>query len=167
MSPVLFALWWAVLAWAGEQSILMYERFIRHRPETWVLEYAWLGLIAYALTFGIAGTILRGFARTPRRQHAIEGALAGLAGFCFLLVFGSLAAAAAVLLAMGLGVRVATLSERTRSLLHGLIRRTLPALGVAAGAALIGTAIWYPMQEQAALRKLPPAPPNAPNVILL
>ena len=161
------ALWWALLAWAGEQSFLMYLRFLRHQPETWHIEYVWLGLLAYAALFVATSLVVQMFARSERAQRIAEGTVAGLATLCLLLVFGSLAKAAAFLLAAGLAARISTLSTRWRDLLHSVVNRTLPVLTFGAALIFVVTATWYPMRERMTTAGLPAAPPNAPNVVML
>jgi arylsulfatase A-like enzyme len=166
-SLLLLALWWGVLAWAGEHLWLMYLRFVRHRPETWLIEYVWLGLIAYLMVFACAGSVLRLLAGTQRTRRVAEGGLAGLGALCFLLVFGSLAKAAALLLAVGFAVRIATLSDWMKHFQYRIVRSTWPALGAGAVLVFVVTAAWHPLQERITLWRLPTAAASAPNVVLL
>lgn len=161
------ALWWALAAWAGEHAVLLFLRIVRHRPEAWLVEYVWLGLIGYVLVFACVGLVAQRLVRTEQGARIADGVFAGLAAVWGLLVFGWLAGLAVVLMGLGFGVRIATLSTRAKHLLQVVIRSTMPPLAAGAAVAFVVAVTWYPLQERRARAKLPAAPANAPNIILL
>lgn len=145
----------------------MGRRFLFARPNTWLLDYVWLGFLQYALIFGVLLLVPRRGARTGLMRQVSSGVIAGAAAFCFLCAWSGLSGSAALLLAGGVGSRVATLSDTRRAALRHLVDRTVKPLAIGAAMVSILACAWYPAQERWAASRLSTPPPHAPNILLL
>ena len=74
---------------------------------------------------------------------------------------------AVLLLAAGLAIQTCRLITSHADRFHLLVRRTVPYLIALVAALGLCVGAWKLIPEYRALKKLPPAPKNAPNVLLI
>ncbi len=169
---LLMAVWFGLLAGLAEVLALAVKKFFLHyefleQP----LQVVWMAPLANAVLYAIPGLILFLIAR--RRPRLVTVPVAALI-FAFLGFFGLLlvlplrvSEGAAALLAAGLAVQSARFVAAHSHGLHALVRRStawMVALVVGLG---LGLQAWQTLAERRALATLPPASPNASNVLLI
>lgn len=130
----------------------------------------WLPAAANLVWFGIAALALALLHRLwPGRVSAARaiGVLAGLAALSLTMLFTRMHDVAHTLIAVGVGVQASRLLERQgEGALRGLRRALLPALGLAALAA-VGSTLVPRFREARALAATPAPPAGRPNVLLI
>ena len=169
---LLLAVWFGSLAGLAEVLVLAVKKYslhyhFLHQP----LEVVWMAPLANAAFYAIPGFALFLIAwRWPRlvtlRRAALPFTFLGFFGLLMTLPF-RLSEWAAALLAAGLAVQTAHVIAAHPQRFRALVRRTLAwmvALIVGLGLGLQG---WQALTERRALATLPPASPNAPNVLLI
>lgn len=130
----------------------------------------WLPAAANLVWFGIAALPLALLHRSwPGRLSAARaiGVLAGLAALSLTMLFTRMHDVAHTLIAVGVGVQASRLLEgQGEGALRGLRRALLPALGLAALAAVGSTQVPR-FREARALAATPAPPAGRPNVLLI
>jgi arylsulfatase A-like enzyme len=130
----------------------------------------WISPVFHAvlLILGVTGLwLLSKATRLDVPLFVVVGLVGGIAFFCWVLRLGRLPQFAAAILSLGVGVQLARM---TRSNEQGALRFLKRSFVFVCAVALVtGTtaASWAALQEQRFLRGLPPAPSNAPNVLLI
>jgi arylsulfatase A-like enzyme len=162
----------AVLAAAGELLIIAWRRW--SGVFTWTgADVAWMTPAGYLLIFAVPALIvapLAGRRRWLPVSALVAGVGVGLGTMAVIRLLGSqrIHIAALLLFGLGIGVRAARMMRsRPPELLHRLLRRTLlvGVLGLLIGAGSL--LVWQArfLRQRVAIAR--PAPPDAPNVLLL
>jgi len=167
---LLLAVWFGLLAGLAEASLLAVKKFILHRVVHHGPGIVWMAPLADVVLFGIPGLVLFLLARRWPRIFTLRSAafLFALLGVLSLLFrFTWLHKYAALLLAAGLAMQTARLVAARGDGFSSVARRTTPWLVALVLALALGVYGWQALAERRALAQLPPAPPDAPNVLLI
>ncbi len=167
---LVLAMWFGLVASALELALLAGRKFVLHRMLYLSPHVVWMAPLMNVLCLVIAACCLIGIAqRWPRvgslRVAALAFAGIGLLGPLFM--YGPLHPAAAVLLAAGVATQAARLIAARADGFRALVRRTTGWMLVLVVGAAVGIYGWQALRERRALATLPPAPPDAPNVLLI
>lgn len=168
LEQVRFALWCGLFTGLGEAVVYGIKRFLRHRWMPVGDDAFWAAPLAESVLFLAAlGILLLLFIRRPpaRRWPAMLIALPGLSAFSIFMLWGKLHWAAALLLALGIGLRLGSWLLQRLPRVVGTVRRTTPILA----AAVVGIWLVVTGNHWWADHRQPPAaaPPGAPNVLLI
>jgi arylsulfatase A-like enzyme len=167
---LLFAAWFALATGLGEISIRAVQKFFFRQ---WIYvssQIVWMAPLADLVLFLLAGFILLLVARFWPGVASSKIVVFIFAFLSFsgpLLWFPQLHILAALLLAIGLSVQTTRFIEKHISLFYILARYTLGGMLVLITGLTVGINQWQTLIERNALAKLPPAPPGAPNVLLI
>jgi arylsulfatase A-like enzyme len=167
----LLALWVALLTSLAELSILAALKFGFHRyPRLLTVYSGWMTPLSYLLLFALPAGLLAMVAwRWPRwLSLRLAGfVLTALGAFSLLLLWYSLSHYASLLLAIGVAAET---SRQMAKRSQGFVRFLRLSVGWLAALTLLVALVpvaWRQVDEQRALAALPPARPQAPNVVLL
>ena len=108
-----------------------------------------------------------GLGRWQPGLPAVAGLMAAIASFSWLLRFGKVPQYALAVLCIGIGAQVARMMARRLEGWQRFVRRSLPILLALALVLGTGSVLWAGWRESRMVRDLPPAPANAPNVLLI
>ncbi len=164
------AAWFGMLAGYGElvyQAVRKYHLrlFLFQSPDiVWLTPLAEAGLFAGVTLIGFA--VIRALGRRPTVGHVTAWCTA-LAGMALLFLFPPLHKGAAVLIAIGLGVRLGRSGAAVAPWGRRLVRRTLPVLAGVTVMTAVTMLAMQRMHERKALAGLPAARAGAPNVLLI
>ena len=164
--------WFGLLAGLAEVSLLAVEKFLLHHYVHQGPQVVWMAPLADLLLVATSGLFLVLLARRWPRLAGLPAvaflfAFLGLLSLLFMIAW--LETYAALLLAVGLAVQTArSVAARARGF-SSLVRHTTPLLVALVVALAVGVQGWQGLAERRALAKLPlpPAPPDAPNVLLI
>ena len=162
---LLLAIWLGLISGFGEAAILVYKRAVLFFGP----QVIWQAPLANACIFAIPGLALLLLAwRWPR--------LVSLPKAVFILIFlgaltlllpGSIALYAKLILSGGLAVEAARVIRAHASGFLTIVRRTVPWVVAGLMSLAIGMQGFHRIHERLALAALPPSVPNAPNVLLI
>lgn len=164
------AVWFGIVTGFGEVAILAYRKFYQHRIIYFGPQVAWMAPVADVCIFAIPGLVLFLLAwRWPKLVSLSRAVfLFALLGFLSgLLMFGSVAWYASVVLSAGLAVQAARVIRVYSSGFQRTVRRMTPWLVVGVMSLAIGIQGYQRVHERLALAALPPSDPKAPNVLLI
>lgn len=167
---LLLAAWFGVLSGLVEVSILAVKKFLLHRLVPQGPEVAWMAPLADVLIFAIPALLLSLVARRWPRLATLGMAAFVIAFLGFLsplLILTWLNKYTGLILAAGLAVQTARLIAAHPDGFYSLARRTLRWMVVLVLGLAIVAQGWPRLAERHALATLPPAPPDAPNVLLI
>jgi arylsulfatase A-like enzyme len=162
----------ALLAGYGEVAVLAWQRYVggefTHRGP----DFAWVTPVAYVLLFLVPGIVIAiGAVVWPRlitfRRGAFLLALAVSGCWVLLLGYQRLHIAALGLLAIGAAAQFSAIMENRARSTVDVARRGAMALGGLTIALAILLPAGRALRERRAIAGLPPAPTDAPNVLLL
>lgn len=169
-SFLLMAVWFGVLSGLAEVSLLAVKKYIGHRFVPWGLDISWMAPLADVLILAVPALALSLVGRSwPQRVRMQTAAFV----FVFLGSFGPLRLMSlvndytALILAAGVAVQAARLIVAHADGFYSLLRRTLPWMVAFVVALVIVAQGWPRLAERRALAALPPASPNAANVLLI
>ena len=167
-SVLRYALWFALVASAGEAAYRSYQQ----SSGTRVLspEYFWRIPLANLLTFGAVGVLVFLMARWKRHWPwfaATVGTFAFMTTAAVLFLVGDLHDLAAAAVAGGFAVQMGRLAASHTALVETAIRRTLLPMAVLVLGVAVGVSVWPHWREHRALAALPPAPASRPPDVLL
>ena len=159
-----------VVTGLGEVGFAASRKYLRHLFVFQPPDLAWMAPVAEAVIFVALAVVWLGGASLVRRrptQSQATGAGAAAAVFTLLLLLPPLHPAASLLLAIGVGVRVASVGLTAAPAVVTAARRLTG--GVAPLLLLVGIGIHLvpAIRERRAVGALPAPPPNAPNVLLV
>ena len=176
------AVWFGLLTGFAEASLIAMQKFVLHRFEPRALRsfvfllqgfnphVIWMAPVADLVLFMLAGLLLLvGALVWPKliSRRIATTVFAFLFFSSLLLMVRPIGRYAAFLLAAGLGVQGARLICRWNLLRLPFLWRTTKWMMVIVVALVMGVFGWQRLAERRALAKLPPAAPNAPNVLLI
>ena len=179
---LLMGVWFGLLTGLAEVSLVASQKFLLHRFEPQALRsyvfllqgfnphVVWMTPVADLLLFSMVGLLLIIGALvwpkliSPRISITV---FAFLAFSSLLLMVRPIGRYAAFLVAAGLGVQSARLLVRCNVFRTPFLWRTTKWMLALVAALVIGVFGWQRLAERRALAKLPPAAPNAPNVVLI
>jgi arylsulfatase A-like enzyme len=169
---LLIALWWGLAAALPELTLIMVQKLLGHRFLGLSTHAAWMTPIPYVVLFVATAAILAlgASVATERAVHlrSIAVVFGFLSVFSILLLFHPAVHVLAIaLLAAGIASELGKLVSRHRRGFHRLVKyTTVPMVLV-----VVITGVTLPAFRSAAERRtiaaLPPAPPMAPNVLLI
>jgi len=146
------------------------NRYVRHRFLMVGPQMFWMTPIAYALPFAVAGGLFALFAAVQPRLQLERRAMAvfaALGAFSLLLPFPQIHKAAAALIAAGIGLQIGRAMASRPEWWLSLMRRAA-VVGTVGLLVVAGVSEAWPISaERSALSRLPAAPANAPNVLLI
>jgi arylsulfatase A-like enzyme len=176
------AVWFGLLTGFAEVSLVAAQKFLLRRFEPQALRsfvfllqgfnphVVWMTPVADLLLFSLVGLVLMiGALVWPKliAPRIATTVFAFLAFSSLLLMVRPIGRYAAFLVAAGLGVQSARLLVRWNVFRSPFLWRTTKWMLALVAALLIGVFGWQGLAERRALAKLPPAAPNAPNVLLI
>jgi arylsulfatase A-like enzyme len=167
---LLYAVWFGLLAGLADVSILATQKLFLHKAIHLSPFFVWMAPLAGVCLLAIPGLGLMLMARWCPRFVSLRVTIFvfSFLGFSSLLfALPRLHRVAMLLLAAGLAVQTARLVSKYRGEFHSVVRRTLLwmiLLVAVPSLYLHGRQI---LAERRALAKLPPARPEAPNVLLI
>lgn len=161
------ALWAGIATGFGEivkvGADLFYSDFTnRSRDVLWMAPAFDAG--AFLLVGAVVACIA---ARVKLSWAAAAGLFAGLGAMLILLLVERLHPLASVILAVGIGVETRRLLRTRTPAARAIVRRSLPWLGVGVVVLCVTSIEWQAMADRRRASTRPPAPPGAPNVLLL
>jgi arylsulfatase A-like enzyme len=130
----------------------------------------WMMPLAEGVVFLGAGLGIAAAGRVSRRLRTLSasvGILAALSAWSALTLYGRLHPASILLLAAGLGAGAARLARARPERVRRLVGWSFPPLLALVVALAVGLELWLDARERHYLAALPPAPRNAPNVLLI
>jgi arylsulfatase A-like enzyme len=163
-------MWFALLTGLAEASLLAFRKFVQHRTIVVSPHVVWMAPLADLLLFTLAVLGLSLVARRWPKAVSLPSVafvLASLGFSSLLLMYSRLHPAAAMLLALGLGLQTARFLREHDRAFQALVRRTLVWLVALILLLGVGVQAWATAAERRALAQLPPAPAGAPNVLLI
>jgi len=164
------ATWAGLLTGIGELCHAGLRKFFHHLPLFRPPEIVWMTPVMTALLFAGAVLLLllldRGRGRLLRGP-VVLGVCISLAVLSGLWLLPRLHRGAALVLALGLGIRLAGPAARLLRPVDRLARRSLPPLLVAIGLTAIAPPVIGRIAERRAVAALLPARQGAPNVLLI
>jgi arylsulfatase A-like enzyme len=162
---LLLAIWLGLISGFGEAAILAYKRVVLFFGP----QVIWQAPLANACIFAIPGLVLFLLAwRWPRLVSlAKAGFIFTFLGSLSILMLGSIALYAELILSGGLAVEVARVIRAHSSGFLRIFRRTTPWLAAGVMSLAIGMQGFHRIHERLALAALPPSDPKAPNVLLI
>src|SRR5262249_11159297 len=163
-------IWFALVTSIGEFFLLVIKKYFFHRELGLGLHVLWMAPLAEVCFFGISVLILFTVHRCWPRLLSVRLMLFLLAfpGFFGLLgMYPKLQAYAVLLLAAGLAMQTARLITGHARAFLTLVYCTIGWLAALIGGLAVSLLLWQILSEQRAFATLPPAPPGAPNVLLI
>src|SRR5215831_8612670 len=167
---VYIVIWFALVTSIGEFSLLVIKKYFFHRELGLGLHVLWMAPLAEVCFFGICGLILFAVRCYWPRLLSVRRMVCLLAfpGFFGLLgMYPKLQAYAVLLLAAGLAMQTARLITGHARAFLTLVYCTIGWLAALIGGLAVSVLLWQILSEQRAFATLPPAPPGAPNVLLI
>jgi arylsulfatase A-like enzyme len=167
---LVLAVWFGLLTGFGEVSLLGLKKFYLGRVIRFGPHIVWMTPLADALIFLIPGLILFAIARRRPERYSPKAAnlvFAFLGFLSVLLMYYPLHLYAKMLLAAGLAAQAVQMIARWPHGFQSLVRRSGPWMVALVAVLAIGVGMWRWIGFQRILAQLSPAPPNAPNVLLI
>jgi arylsulfatase A-like enzyme len=167
---LLFGLWFSLVAALAELALLGAKKFLLHRFIFLGVNAVWMTPAADVVIFAVPALALYVVSSRSRRFNLERigiGVFAFLTSLSVLLLYYPLHALAKLALAAGLAVQTARVVSAHREAFHLLVRRSIGWMAGAWLAAAVFAYAWPRATELVTLRRLPPAPPQAPNVLLI
>jgi arylsulfatase A-like enzyme len=173
---LLMAVWFGLLAGLGEVSMFVIKKYFVPQltptgPFTYLSRhFTWMIPLAEVIVYAVPAIILSVIAwRWPRlvsvRVTAFVFSFLGFLSLLLLVVWFNKYARLA--LAAGLAVQASRLIAAHSNVFYRLVRRTIIWLVALVAGLAAGTYGWEAAGEYRALAALPPASPDAPNVLLV
>jgi arylsulfatase A-like enzyme len=165
---VRLALWLALGSGLMEGIYRLYQAGLRGQPIGISPHIIWMAPVANLMFLGIALALAAGLGgfRRGRDQRWPVLLLLMLAALGLILLYKGMHKGAAVLLAAGIAWQLAPRIRRSAGMKQ-LVRRTLPILAAMTVLGWAGIAAQRRIHEWRTVAALPPAPSEAPNVLLL
>ncbi|HET9530263.1 MAG TPA: sulfatase [Blastocatellia bacterium] len=168
---LLIAVWFGLLTGLAEFSLLGTAKYFMNRYISYFgRDFVWMAPLAEVLLFAIAALILLLPSLLWPRLITLRVAifLFAFLGFInLLLIYQRLHIFATLALAVGLATQTSRFLGAHIEGFYRIVRRTTVWIVVLIAALGIGIRGWQSMAEQRALANLPPARPDAPNVLLI
>lgn len=167
---LLYAMWFGLLTGLVDVSVLAVQKLLLHKAIHLSPLFIWMAPLADVLLFAIPGFCLFLIARCCPKLASLPIAVFvfSFLGFSSLLfVFPRLHRIAMFLLAAGLAMQAARFISKHTNGFHSLARRSLGWMVFLVVGPALGVHGWQILTERSGLAKLPPAPPDAPNVLLI
>ncbi|MEO8622398.1 MAG: sulfatase, partial [bacterium] len=174
MTAVLVSVWCGLVLGLSEAHYLAWKTFIV-REVVPAFRYVsadslWMAPVMDVISITVIGVLVWGLARLVRRPITLRWlvllcAFAAIASL--ILVTGRLAAIGAVVLSIGAASALANVAARHQSRFVLNARRTVPWMAAAVLVIAVVVTVVPRVAERKALSRLPAAPTNAPNVIVL
>src|SRR5262245_48623280 len=167
----LIAIWSGLLTWLGELSVQAVRAYVWGTLHLIYRPVLILGPIGYLLLFTIIGGLLYGIRRgIPRLASPglLLGTLFFLSAICILAIFrAEFQTIPSIILGLGIASALMRLAVAHRSGFTYWVRRTLAPLALLVLFIGAGYGLMRSAQERYALARLPNAPKDSPNVILI
>ena len=166
------AVWLGLVVGLLEVGLLVAQKWLNHVSLIGSLRlnqhYVWMIPLSHLIVFATFGIALELFARTRTRAARlfVPRALACLAALAILLAFRELNPIAAVILALGVAMRVVPLGRRMGPQFARVVRWSLPVLVVVLIALIAGRHAQIAWAKHEAQTRPHPSP-AAPNVLLI
>ena len=164
------AVWFGLATGTIHVLLALINRYVRHRFLMVGPQMFWMTPLANALIFALIGAVpamLGGVqSRIELRRHAVP-LFAGLGVFSLLLPFPQLHKLASALIAAGVGLQVGRAMATRPVWWLSLMRRTIVRGAFALVIVAAVSEAWPRAAERYALSRLPAAPNQAPNVLLI
>jgi arylsulfatase A-like enzyme len=168
---LLIAVWFGLLTGLAEFSLLGSAKLFLNRYISYFgRDFVWMSPLAEVFLFAIAALILLLPSLLWPRLITLRVAIflfAFLAFINLLMIYQRLHIFATLALAVGLATQAARFLAAHMEGFYRIVRRTTVWIVVLIAALAIGIRGWQSMAEQRALANLPPARPDAPNVLLI
>jgi arylsulfatase A-like enzyme len=171
LSILIIGVWFGLVTGFVEVFILSYRMFILVQKISLSKNFPWMVPLGYTIIFLIPGIISYLITRIRSNFNPLRITIFIFSFLCFLswitLLFSNLELIAILLLTIGLAFQMSRFVIDHPKILYWTIRRTI--LGLTTIFILLGIGVlgWQILIERYDLSKLPPAPVNAPNVLLI
>lgn len=161
------ALWLGLVTWLFEVSVLAFSEFALDRVRVWNLNAVWMGAAIYVLLFVGSGVLLHWPARgRPHGRAVAVGLLGAAAGASMALVFPRLHLAAALVLGIGIGARLASWNHSSGRF-DRVVRASLMPILALAVVIVVAAASFVPLRERILRSRLPAPAAGAPDVLFV
>lgn len=174
---LVISFWFGMVTGALEAAVLWGFQFVLAPWQTLARRLVvvdanifWASPVLDAAAFFLLGCVLILAARLLPRLHwyaLATGMSAGIGSYMVLASTGYMRELGTVPLAIGLGVVFSRWMRRDPSARLQFLRKTLKPLAVATLGMILASAAGYRVREWLWMKQLPPAPPNAPSVLLI
>lgn len=170
VAVLLLAVWFGLLSGLAQVALFAFEKVFLHEYVQQSPHVAWMAPTTDLLIFAISGLALSLIARRwPGliRLRLTASVFVFLSAFSLLLLVKSLHRYAALILAAGLAFQSARFIASRPDRFGSLVRRSLRWMVAVVVGLAVGVQGWQALAQRRELAELPPAPLQAPNVLLI
>lgn len=166
----MYGLWFAILFGLLDGGVVLFHRHVLGQLTRVAEHVFWMAPVAYALAFAAVAAILTlvtGLVGARRLPSIAIAVFVALGTFGLLRARPVLYEWACALLALGAGVATARLTASRPDAFRRIVRRSVLPLVAAVVVIAIGTFGYRTARERGARAALGPAPPGAPDILVL